>query len=191
MINGRTQRRLVWNRLLPQVEDKPLNLGKDYKLLRKKQDTYPLPVVEGIKNSPVSGNYTGGRITLESNKYGWQSLSLQFKQKEVVMTVTDENGMTYDLLFGYKQWLDTAVEARPPYSIRPVDRFRGIEGPFRVAGSYGWQSSETLRLKAHYVNWISALDITFRFDGERVFMKVTENFSSDEETIEGKYFHFR
>lgn len=191
LINGRTQRRLVWNRLLPQVEDKPLNPGKDYKLLRKKQDTYLLPVVEGIKNSPVSGNYTGGRITLESNKYGWQSLSLQFKQKEVVMTVTDENGMTYDLLFGYKQWLDTAVEARPPYSIHPIERFKGIEGPFRVAGSYGWQSSETLRLKAHYVNWISALDITFRFDGERVFMKVTENFSSNEETIEGQYFYFR
>lgn len=186
LINGRTQRRLVWNRLLPQVEDKPLTPGKDYKLLQKKQGTYQLPLARGKVKSSVGESYNGKHIALEPNKYGWQSFSLQFKQKEIVLTVTDTNQTTYDLLFGYKQWLKAATTVYPPYSIHPIGRFNGIEGPFWVAGSYGWPSFETLFLKAHYVNWISALGITFHFDGDDVSLKVTENFSSDEETIKGK-----
>ena len=186
LINGNTQRRQVWNHLLPRVKDAPLTPGKDYKLLQKKQTAYQLPLVQGKVTSSVAPEYADKRIALEQNKYGWQSLSLQFKPKEVVMTVTDKEGATYDLLFGYKQWLKTSITAYPPYSITPVDAFKGIEGPFWVAGSYAWPSSATLQLKAHYVNWISALGITFRFEGDHVALNVTENFTSgDGITIKG------
>ena len=40
IIDGITQRRLVWNRLLPAVGDEPLTPGKDYKRLLKKQSSY-------------------------------------------------------------------------------------------------------------------------------------------------------
>ncbi|NDV84824.1 3-succinylated cholic acid synthase [Bacteroides sp. 51] len=186
LINGRNQRRLVWNRLLPEAGDTSLTPGKDYKLLQKKQTTYQLPVAQGRVSSRVARNYTGKNILLESNKYGWQSLSLQFNPREIVMTVTEKNGAVYDLVFGYKQWLKTLMDSYPPYSINPVDRFKGIDGPFRVAGSYGWQSFSTLQLKAHYVNWISALGITFQFDEDSILLNITENFSSDKITIKGK-----
>lgn len=189
LINGRNQRRLVWNRLLPEVGEKPLTEGKDYTLLQKKQTAYQLPLVQGKAGSLVAGKYAGKSISLVSNKYGWQSISLQFNRKEVVMTVTEKNGLTYNLLFGYKQWLKTAIHAYPPHSINPIDRFKGIEGPFYVAGSYGWHSPSILHLKAHYVNWMSALDITLQFDSfdsDEIFMKIEENFSSDDVTIKGK-----
>ena len=185
LIDGRTQRRLVWNRLLPQVTDEPLTPGKDYKLLQKKQSAYQLPLVQGKASSSVAGRYAGKSIALEPNKYGWQSLRLEFKPKEVTMTVTEKGGATYELPFGYKQWLKTAVDACPPYSVTAIDRFKGIEGPFRVAGSYAWQSPATLQLKAHYVNWVSALGITFEFDGDKVLLTVAENFSSKESVIKG------
>lgn len=178
LINGSTQRRLVWNRLLPQVQDTILTPGKDYKLLQKKQNAYQLPLVQGKANSSIASKYAGKRITLENNKYGWQSLSLQFKQKEVVMTVTDKTGVTYDLLFGYKQWLKASTEVYPPYSVNAIGALNGIEGPFWVAGSYAWPSATTLQLKAHYVNWISALGITFHFEGTNVLLNVTENYTS-------------
>lgn len=180
LIDGRTQRRLVWNRLLPEVGDEALLPGKDYKRLQKKQSAYQLPLVPGKASSSLAGKVDGRRIVLGQNKYGWQSLSLQFKKKEVVMTVTEKGGAAYDLHFGYKQWLKTAVDAYPPYSITPIDSFKGIEGPFWVAGSYAWPSSDALQLKAHYVNWISALGLTFRFEGDRVLITVTENYSSSE-----------
>ena len=46
IIDGITQRRLVWNRLLPAVGDEPLTPGKDYKRLLKKQSSYQLPVAQ-------------------------------------------------------------------------------------------------------------------------------------------------
>lgn len=177
LIDGRIQRRLVWNRLMPEVSDSKLIPGKEYKKLQKKQQTYQLPLEQGKAKSSLSGKYEENRIVLEKNKYGWNSLVMQFKPKEVVLTVTEEKGISYDLHFGYKEWLKTAINAYPPYSITPKDSFKGLKGPFRVAGSYAWSSSATLQLKAHYVNWISALALKFRFDGTHVQLSVAENYS--------------
>ena len=179
IIDGITQRRLVWNRLLPAVGDEPLTPGKDYKRLLKKQSSYQLPVVQGKANSPLARQYANKSIMLKPNKLGWQSLRLQFKPKEVIMTVTQADGLEYDLPFGYKQWEKTSIDAYPPYSIEAKGRFTGIEGPFYVAGSYAWPSTTTLELKAHYVNWISALNLIFRFDGGDVHLAVKANYSSD------------
>ena len=187
LIDGATQRRLVWNRLLPAVTgDQPLTLGKDYKRLQKKQSAYCLPVVQGKANSSLAREYAGKNIVLGPNKFGWQSLTFQFKQKEVIMTVMETSGAQYDLLFGYKQWKKTSIDAYPLYSVDAKGRFNGIEGPFYVAGSYAWPSSSTLELKAHYVNWITALNLTFRFEGEQVQLTVKENYSSEAKIIEGR-----
>ena len=59
-------------------------------------------------------------------------------------------------------------------------RFKGIEGPFQVAGSYAWASLDALQLKVHYVNWISALGLTLCFEDNKLLLTVTENYSSGE-----------
>ena len=187
LIDGATQRRLVWNRLLPAVTgDQALTPGRDYKRLQKKQSSYRLSVVQGKANSSLAREYTGKSITLEPNKFGWQSLTLHFEQKGLIMTVMETSGATYDLLFGYKQWKKTSIEAYPPYSIEAKGHFNGIEGPFYVAGSYAWLSSSVLELKAHYVNWITALNLSFHFEGEHVQLTVKENYSSEAKIIEGR-----
>lgn len=186
LIDGATQRRLVWNRLLPAVGDDTLIPGKDYKRLLKKQSSYQLPFVPGKASSSLARDYAGKSIVLEPNKFDWQSLDLQFKQKEVIMTVTETDGTKYNLSFGYKQWKKTSTDVHPPYSIEAKGRFNGIEGPFYVAGSYAWPSAAMLELKTHYVNWITALNITFRFDGENVQLTVKENYSSEPKVIKGK-----
>lgn len=178
LINGSTQRQLVWNRLFPAIGDQPLATGKDYKRLLKKQAEYRLPVVQGRANSNLSQSYAGKSIELEPNKYGWESLTLQFKQKELVMTVTEAGGATYDLPFGYKEWKKASINAYPPYSVTAKGRFCGIDKPFYVAGSYAWPSSSELKLKVHYVNWISALDLTLHMEGENIQLIVKENYSS-------------
>ena len=190
MIDGRRQRRLVWNRLLPEVGDQVLALGKDYKRLQRKQRSYQLPLVQGKAASSLSQKYAGKRILLGENKYGWQSIELQFKQEEVVMTVVEKDGKTYSLPFGYKQWTKAAIDGYPPYSVAAKGRFKGIEGPFQVAGSYAWSSPDALQLKIHYVSWISALGFTLQFEDNKVLLTVTENYSSGEGvTFEGTLAH--
>ena len=56
LIDGRRQRRLVWNRLLPETGDQALVPGKDYKRLQKKQRSYQLPLVQGKAASSFHRN---------------------------------------------------------------------------------------------------------------------------------------
>lgn len=186
--NGRDQRRLIWNVLLPHIQDEPLPANKkDYQKLLKKQEGYKLAEVKGKASSAFASNWENKTIELGKNTFGWKSLKLNFGKKEVTMTVTETNGKSYELPFGYQQWMTTTFDSYPPYSITPIDRFKGLEGPYYASGSYAWISKEELQLKAHYVNWVSALEMTFRLDenGE-VQLNVQTNYIKKPYSISGK-----
>ena len=186
--NGRDQRRLIWDVLLPHIQDEPLPANKkDYQKLLKKQEGYKLAEVKGKASSAFASNWENKTIELGKNTFGWKSLKLNFGKKEVTMTVTETNGKSYELPFGYQQWMTTTFDSYPPYSITPIDRFKGLEGPYYASGSYAWISKEELQLKVHYVNWVSALEITFRLDenGE-VKLNVQTNYIKKPYSISGK-----
>ena len=186
--NGRDQRRLIWDVLLPHIQDEPLPANKkDYQKLLKKQERYKLAEVKGKASSAFASNWENKTIELGKNTFGWKSLKLNFGKKEVTMTVTETNGKSYELPFGYQEWITTTFDSYPPYSITPIDRFKGLEGPYYASGSYAWISKEELQLKAHYVNWVSALEMTFRLDenGE-VQLNVQTNYIKKPYSISGK-----
>ena len=186
--NGRDQRRLIWDVLLPHIQDESLPANKkDYQKLLKKQDGYKLAEVKGKASSAFASNWENKTIELGKNTFGWKSLKLNFGKKEVTMTVTETSGKTYELTFGYQQWMTTTFDAYPPYSITPIDRFKGLEGPYYASGSYAWISKEELQLKAHYVNWVSALEMTFRLkEGGEVELHVQTNYIKKPYSISGK-----
>ena len=186
--NGRDQRRLIWDVLLPHIQDEPLPANKkDYQKLIKKQNSYKLAEVKGKASSAFASNWENKTIELGKNTFGWKSLKLNFGKKEVTMTVTETNGKSYELPFGYQQWITTTFDSYPPYSITPIDRFKGLDGPYYASGSYAWISKEELQLKVHYVNWVSALEMTFRLDenGE-VKLNVQTNYIKKPYSISGK-----
>lgn len=187
LLNGVAARRAVWEQLLPKATDTPLPEDKKaYRQLQKMQTRATLPFVQGKAKAKADKLYDGATIALPDNKYGFAKLSFNFdrKARQVVMGVTDRDGNAYKLLFGHKRWDTVSTSATPPYSISPIGKFTGIEGPFRVAGSYAWKDKHTLRLKAHYVNWISALDITVRFDGDKAHVRIGENYSNQVTELE-------
>ena len=186
--NGRDQRRLIWDVLLPHIQDEPLPANKkDYQKLLKKQEGYKLAEVKGKASSAFASNWENKTIELGKNTFGWKSLKLNFGKKEVTMTVTETNGKSYELPFGYQEWITTTFDSYPPYSITPIDRFKGLDGSYYASGSYAWISKEELQLKVHYVNWVSALEITFRLDenGE-VKLNVQTNYIKKPYSISGK-----
>ena len=185
--NGQDQRRLIWDVLLPEMKDEPLPANKkDYQKLLKKQEGYKLAEVKGKASSAFASNWENKIIELGKNTFGWKSLKLNFGKKQVTMTVTETNGKSYELPFGYQQWITTTFDSYPPYSITPIDRFKGLEVPYYASGSYAWISKEELQLKAHYVNWVSALEITFHLEenGE-VKLNVQTNYIKKPYTITG------
>ncbi len=185
--NGRDQRRLIWDVLLPQIQDEPLPANKkDYQKLLKKQDSYKLAEVKGKASSAFALNWKNKTIELGKNTFGWKSLKLNFDKKLVTMTVTETSGKSYELPFGYQQWMTTTFDAYPPYSITPIDRFKGLKGPYYASGSYAWISKEELQLKVHYVNWVSALEMTFRLDDNgKVKLNIQTNYIKNPYSIIG------
>ena len=186
--NGRDQRRLIWDVLLPHIQDEPLPANKkEYQKLLKKQEGYKLAEVKGKASSAFASNWENKTIELGKNTFGWKSLKLNFGKKQVTMTVTETSGKSYELPFGYQQWMTTAFDSYPPYSITPIDRFKGLEGPYYASGSYAWISKEELQLKVHYVNWVSALEITFRLnENGEVKLNVQTNYIKKPYSIGGK-----
>ena len=119
--NGRDQRRLIWDVLLPHIQDEPLPANKkDYQKLLKKQDSYKLAEVKGKASSAFASNWENKTIELSKNTFGWKSLKLNFGKKQVTMTVTETSGKSYELPFGYQQWMTTTFDSYPPYSITPM-----------------------------------------------------------------------
>ena len=184
--NTMKQKRLVWEGLMASAEDNPLPESRDYLRLQKKQTSYKLPEVKGKATSKKMDGWHRKTIELDKNPLGWKSVRLAFEKKMVTMEITEDNGNQYELVFGYKQWEKIAIKAFPPYSITPIDRFKGIEGPFEVAGSYAWNAEDKLQLKAHYVNWVSSLDIIFSMDKEKVSLLVQPNYRKEPYIITGK-----
>ena len=133
----------------------------------------------GKAKSSFTKNLAGKTFKLSDNQFGWRDISFSQGNKQLTITITDAQGIRSELSAGYRQWLTTWTPARPPYSMNAQQKFKGIEGDFAVAASYAWNSSNTLHLNLQYVNWISALDLTLTFQGDKVSITVHKNYEPD------------
>lgn len=190
LINGLNQRRLVYDGLLPHVAEAPLPASaKAYARLQEKQRNCTLPPAQGKSDAvEAAARCEGKTFALSDNTYGWDSLRLHFdrKARQVVMEITDREGRVSRYSFGHRRWLTAVLAGHPSYSIRAVGRFEGLEGPFHAAGSYGWTAADTLRLKIHYVDWVSALDITLSLEDDNgIRLVVKPNYEAATEEITG------
>lgn len=178
LINGRNQRGLVWNRLLPFISDSPLpDNEKDYRRMQKKLQTMSLPLPKGkskVGNMPLP---YGAELQLAENKFGWKTLSILPEKNKLTFCLTFSDGSHVHVPFGHKEWLYTQTDVCPPYSITPVDCFKGIDREFVLAGGYAWKNSNTLFAKLHFCNWISSLDVKIEFVGRTAVLTVKENYS--------------
>lgn len=188
LIDGVNQRRLVWNRLLPAVSDTVLpRADREYKRLQRKQTTSTLPVVKGKAFRPHA--FDGQRIMLADNKYGWKSLVLHTDRtrQEIRMDIVTDRDEAYTLTFGYNTWSTVEMDACPPYSITPVDAFKGLERTFHAAGSYAWTARDVLTLQVHYVDWISALTLDIQTNRPEVTLTVRENYALTPVILKGTW----
>lgn len=185
LLNGKPQRNQFW-KLVPKVGDAALAPSKEYQRLQKKQAAYTLPVVKGKRTSKAASAWEGKTILLEKNKLGWQSLSLESKDKELLMTVVDKEGKQLELPLGYRRWQTTKTDSYPPYSITPIDCFKGLEKEFYVAGSYAWPSSDVWQAKLHYANWVTSLDLELRQVDGTFLLTIKENYSRKPFEVKGR-----
>lgn len=170
----------VVSRLLaPAVQAGALMTDKGYQALQKQLQSYRYPTINGKAKSSITKQLNGKTFKLSDNQFGWRNISFQQGDKQLTVVITNEQGISSELSAGFRHWDTIWTAAYPPYSMNARQKFKGIEGPFAVSACYAWSATNTLHLNLQYVNWISALDVTFTFQGDNVQVTVHKNYEPD------------
>lgn len=175
---GWTERSNIWHTVVKNCRNCAIDVRPDaIKTLREYEANAKLPTLEGDSISAVAKKYNNKTFELAKNKLGWQSVKFSFADDKVNLEVIEMNGAKSTIEMGYKEWITSQLGGYPHYSIGAQNRFSGITGPFYTGSCYAWQE-DCLRAKIHYANWVTSIDVTFKFDGKNVALTVSENYPS-------------
>ncbi len=174
--NGSLQKNLIWD-LIPKISDGALPPSKEYAKLARKSSDYALPKMKGKSTSSLSRHYNNRTYTLEENYLGWDKISFSFGKNLITAHITERDGNTFNMVFGHNTWEKTTISTCPPAPlVQYPNQLKGLDVTFMTAGNYAWPAKDSLRLKVYYVNWISSIDITVRFEDSGIIMNVTQMF---------------
>lgn len=179
------QLHLVWETLLPHLGNEALEPGEDYDLMREKMASYRYLTPEGTDTLSLMNQMEGRVYEFPENEFGWKTLSFEQRKERMVMKVRDKYGKHYNLSLGYGEWLTSEIAAYPLYSMNARQKFKGLHGPFYVAGSYAWGEGK-LNVRLEYVNWISAAALDIRPVDDRLVVRVRKSYQKREEEMWGR-----
>ena len=101
------------------------------------------------------------------------------------MEITDTVGRKGQVVMGHQAWATSSVPLYPlnaRYAVR--NQFSTISPPFLVGACYAWQDDE-LQAKLHFVNWMGAVLLKLRFEGNTVNIVAKENYQSKTVSMTG------
>lgn len=175
---GWPERSNIWHTVVKNclncpIETTPNELAK----LKEYEENATLPVLEGDSINKIAQKYNGRTFELDKNKLGWKSIKFNLGKENNSIEVVDGEGKTSKINLGYKKWAMSELAGYPHYSVLAQNRFSGITGTFYAGSCYAWRFN-TLNIKIHYVNWVTSLNLSFRFYEENLEIEVSENFPS-------------
>lgn len=169
--NLEAEMELLWSTALKEAADTAYLEGEAYQQLKERQDAYP--VVRG-KAWPVNAKLESDSLLLADNRLGWNTLYYQINNERLEMEITGLHGKLY-IQAANGQWLSTLGSTCPLNARNIQGAFNNIPRPFSQAASYGF-SGDTLRIEAHYTNWLTAVKIEMYPSSQGLVVNVKENF---------------
>jgi hypothetical protein len=162
--NMQTELNLVWDHLLPAMQDNPLPAdGASQERLRQKLAGLGLALPEGKTDSPRASSISGKTFKTETNPSGAQSISLRFQGDACGFTLRDSQG-EYPIQCGLGKWVDgvTSVPGIPPKIT--VGDLR----PCKIAASGAWRDENTFAMIWQFYETPHSEIVTCRFDRDKV-----------------------
>lgn len=175
------QRKLLWDILLPACTDTPLAESGALRALRRLEAEARLPFPEGapVGTTAAQLHLADREFVLPANDLKWKSLRLHFTAAGPTLHVRKTDGTSMVAPAGHRAWSETVTAALPPYSIAPLDRFKGIERRFTLAAAYAWPEADELHLSLHFTDWGSGVLLTFKTDANGVVtLTLRENYAA-------------
>lgn len=171
----------VWEHLCEKARPEPLAPSEDAILLQTRQKEYYMKPAAGSRTHRNGTQLQGRSFSLSANSLDWRDVSFDFRPEMLVLDITTTSGEKYTIACGNERWMTTWTKVCPPYSIKAVDRFRGIRREFAVAGSYGWLPDGTLTVHVMYPSWITGAYMTI--NPKIRTMTVKENYQNKPYTV--------
>ena len=155
---GHEELACIWNQLMPGMDIAPLQPEKKLqKRLEKLCATAKLALPQGKRSSNLAKDFLGRRLQLKHNRFGLKQIMVE----DNCLRLTCDDGCEEALAMGHQDWLYSALNGYPYYSINSINRMKGFEHGFTAATAYAWTSTSTLEVRVHYVDWISGLKLKF------------------------------
>jgi CubicO group peptidase (beta-lactamase class C family) len=159
---------LVWEHLLPAMQDGPLPEDRDMQArLTDRLAALALPPPRRGEAPALAAAISGRTYAVAPNDRGIDSLSFQFTGDTCTVALTSGGGVA-TLGFGAGAWRLGETTRRGPYLIATAKAAYVGLPPLRVAGAYRWDDQRTLRLVLRYVESPHSETLICRFDGDEV-----------------------
>ena len=126
---------LVWDYLLPALEEKPLAENKEaYTALQKKLGSLSLSVVEGEKTSPLVESISGQAYAITANEEGITSVTFNLKGDDTSVSFA-RGAESFSIPIG-------SGELKP-------GKYPSPQGEMSVASSAAWTATDTFHLRSY------------------------------------------
>jgi CubicO group peptidase (beta-lactamase class C family) len=145
--NTQEEMNLVWDNLLPAMQDKALPADKRASEdLAKRIAHLSCPVASTSTSSPWQSKISGKRIELAQNDLGIQELSVTISGKEARLEI-GRDGKKYQVNAGLGEWKFNPTKLNPLWAApRPE---QGTSN--QVASTYSWTDAATLEITTRFV----------------------------------------
>ena len=160
---------LVWQRLLPAMEEAPLRADAAARArLLDALDRLELPMPAGQASSPLAPRVSGRRFALARNALGLESVAFAFEGASMRVEFRDSAGRPHPLAGAFGAWHsgETAMPGTPPRLSPAGEPPAGTRHAYRAAAA--WKDEATFELLLRFVETAHHDRLTFRFEGNRV-----------------------
>jgi len=169
-ISTKDTMQIVWDVLLPEMKDAPLQINTaGHNQLQKELKALKYEPPKMATASPLSLKISGKDFILDKNPFNTKAVSFTFDGNKCVFVLKEDGKPDIRITNGINQWVTKGnykPSAHSLFSLRRID-FDSI-----VAASATWQDEKTLLLTWRFIETVHGDQLTCVFDDD----KLTINF---------------
>ena len=167
--NMQKEIQLVWDYLLPAIQDKPLPEDKAAEAaLKQKLASLAIAPPKGV-DSNLQPSLDKETTYLFSDNGKKEATSIRFAGDTCFL-----NWMGDSLVFGKEQWIAGETRMPAPNLIKNKTSFREFP-PFKTYGSYCWTDEQTLSLSLKHIETPHTERLEFSFAGDSIHAKISNS----------------
>jgi hypothetical protein len=168
-ISTKDTMQIVWDVLLPEMKDAPLQTNKQTnKQLKAELESLHYDPPNISNSSPLASRISAKDFILDKNVFNAKAVSFRFTDDGCLFTLKEDGKPDIQITGGWNKWIregNYKPSAHSLFSLRRID-FDSI-----VAATVTWQDEHTLLLTWRYIETVHGDSLTCIFDGDRVTIK--------------------